>query len=152
MVSKAREDLPEPDRPVMTISRSRGRSRSMFLRVWVRAPRMRMVSIAIWQGPGWDSGGWEAGGRQAYRPAYRPVMRFSRSRGRSRSMFVRLWVRAPRMRMLSIAIWQGPGWDSGGGEAGGRQGNPPAYRAARGGANARIPARPAPVPPAGTAV
>src|SRR5690606_38454605 len=95
MVSKAREDLPEPDRPVMTISRSRGRSRSMFLRLWVRAPRMRMVSIAIWQGPGWDSGG---------------------------------------------------------GEAGGRQGNPPAYRAARGGANARIPARPAPVPPAGTAV
>src|SRR6185312_12196320 len=45
MVSKASEDLPEPDRPVITISRSRGRSRSMFLRLCVRAPRMRMVSM-----------------------------------------------------------------------------------------------------------
>src|SRR3546814_19802812 len=47
MVSKASDDLPEPDRPVITISRSRGRSRSMLFRVLVRAPRMRMVSIAI---------------------------------------------------------------------------------------------------------
>src|SRR3546814_1542700 len=47
MVSKASEDLPDPDSPVITISRSRGSSRSMFLRLCVRAPRMRMVSIAM---------------------------------------------------------------------------------------------------------
>src|SRR5690606_27844468 len=50
MVSNASDDLPEPDRPVITISLSRGRSRSMFLRLCVRAPRMLMNSIAI-EGP-----------------------------------------------------------------------------------------------------
>src|SRR4249919_252749 len=45
MVSKASELLPEPDSPVITISRLRGRSRSMFFRLWVRAPRMRMKSM-----------------------------------------------------------------------------------------------------------
>src|SRR3546814_7409014 len=57
MVSKASDDLPEPDRPVITISRSRGRSRSMFFRLWVRAPRMRMVSIAIGGGDLGSGGG-----------------------------------------------------------------------------------------------
>src|SRR5690606_9960507 len=57
MVSNASDDLPEPDRPVITISRSRGRSRSMFLRLWVRAPRMRMVSIAIGGGDLGSGGG-----------------------------------------------------------------------------------------------
>src|SRR5690606_8607377 len=59
MVSNASEDLPEPDRPVITISLSRGRSRSMFLRLCVRAPRMRMNSIAIEEpaGGGWPSSG-----------------------------------------------------------------------------------------------
>src|SRR5579875_1368560 len=38
MVSKASEDLPEPDRPVITTSLSRGISRSMFLRLCCRAP------------------------------------------------------------------------------------------------------------------
>src|SRR5690242_13365745 len=47
MVSKASEDLPEPDRPVMTISLSRGRSTSTLARLWVRAPRTRMVSRAM---------------------------------------------------------------------------------------------------------
>src|SRR5699024_10042820 len=46
MVSKASDDLPEPDRPVTTINRSRGRSRSRFLRLWVRAPRMRIWLMA----------------------------------------------------------------------------------------------------------
>src|SRR5690606_34362484 len=41
------EDLPDPDSPVTTINRSRGRSRLMSLRLWVRAPRMRMRSSAI---------------------------------------------------------------------------------------------------------
>src|SRR5215467_4130120 len=39
MVSKAREDFPEPDRPVMTVSVLRGISRLMFLRLCWRAPR-----------------------------------------------------------------------------------------------------------------
>src|SRR5690348_247678 len=47
MVSKASEDLPEPDSPVITISRSRGSSRSRFLRLCVRAPRMRIVSMGL---------------------------------------------------------------------------------------------------------
>src|SRR4051812_1099015 len=42
MVSKAREDLPEPERPGMTVSVPRGRWRSIFFRLWVRAPRMRI--------------------------------------------------------------------------------------------------------------
>src|SRR5690242_19233575 len=43
MVSKARLDLPEPERPVTTIRRSRGISREMFLRLWTRAPWTAMV-------------------------------------------------------------------------------------------------------------
>src|ERR1700728_2057048 len=45
MVSKASEDLPEPERPVNTIKRSRGKSRSMFFRLWVRAPRIRIFCM-----------------------------------------------------------------------------------------------------------
>src|SRR5208337_521469 len=40
MVSKASDDLPEPESPVITTSRSRGISRSMFLRLCSRAPLM----------------------------------------------------------------------------------------------------------------
>src|SRR5258707_2772045 len=40
MVSKASEDLPEPDRPVNTTSWSRGMATSTFLRLCSRAPRM----------------------------------------------------------------------------------------------------------------
>src|SRR4051812_848193 len=39
MVSKASDDLPEPERPVMTTSLSRGMSTSTFLRLCTRAPR-----------------------------------------------------------------------------------------------------------------
>src|SRR6188768_797917 len=42
MVSKASEDLPEPDRPVITTSFSRGMSTSTPLRLCSRAPRTRM--------------------------------------------------------------------------------------------------------------
>src|SRR5512138_827123 len=45
MVSKASEDLPEPDTPVITTSRSRGISRSIDCRLCSRAPRMRIVSV-----------------------------------------------------------------------------------------------------------
>ncbi len=46
MVSKARLDLPEPERPVTTISLSRGISTEMFLRLCTRAPRTSMVERA----------------------------------------------------------------------------------------------------------
>src|SRR5919106_2641543 len=39
MVSKASDDLPDPDRPVKTMSRSRGSSMLTFLRLCSRAPR-----------------------------------------------------------------------------------------------------------------
>src|SRR4051794_38412609 len=47
MVSKASDDLPEPDSPVSTTSRSRGRSRSMFLRLCSRAPRMERYLLSM---------------------------------------------------------------------------------------------------------
>src|SRR6266481_8699139 len=40
MVSKASDDLPEPDNPVITVSELRGISRLMFFRLCWRAPRM----------------------------------------------------------------------------------------------------------------
>src|SRR5579885_883283 len=43
MVSKASEDLPEPDRPVNTTSLSRGMVTSIFLRLCSRAPRMEIA-------------------------------------------------------------------------------------------------------------
>src|SRR5438046_9669665 len=52
MVSKASEDLPEPDSPVKTASLSRGISTSMFLRLCSRAPRMVIARDAE------PAGGW----------------------------------------------------------------------------------------------
>src|SRR5688500_12501324 len=43
MVSNARLDLPEPERPVTTMSRSRGISSEMFLRLCTRAPCTAIV-------------------------------------------------------------------------------------------------------------
>src|SRR6516164_10014039 len=43
MVSKASEDLPEPESPVKTTSWSRGISTSIFFRLCSRAPRMAMT-------------------------------------------------------------------------------------------------------------
>src|SRR5262245_2093063 len=45
MVSNASDDLPEPERPVSTTSRSRGISRLTFLRLCSRAPRMLMARL-----------------------------------------------------------------------------------------------------------
>src|SRR6267143_5501230 len=47
MVSKASDDLPEPDRPVRTISLLRGSTRSMCLRLCSAAPLMTMESTDI---------------------------------------------------------------------------------------------------------
>src|SRR6516225_9019463 len=52
MVSKASEDLPEPESPVNTTSLSRGISTSMFFRLCSRAPRMvmaRWLCEACWR-------------------------------------------------------------------------------------------------------
>src|SRR4051794_35922629 len=53
MVSKASEDFPEPETPVITVMRLCGISSEMFLRLCSRAPRMEMVSsngIPVWFG------------------------------------------------------------------------------------------------------
>src|SRR4029453_2604051 len=47
MVSNASDDLPEPDSPVITTSWSRGISRSTFLRLCSRAPRVAIRSPAM---------------------------------------------------------------------------------------------------------
>src|SRR5579862_5970184 len=47
IVSKASEDLPEPETPVTTVSELWGISKSMFLRLWTLAPRTTMVSVDI---------------------------------------------------------------------------------------------------------
>src|SRR6187401_1310945 len=47
MVSKAREDFPEPDKPVKTTSESRGRLMSTFRRLCSRAPRTMRWSITF---------------------------------------------------------------------------------------------------------
>src|SRR5215211_3393519 len=44
MVSNARLDLPEPDSPVITTRRSRGKATSTFLRLCSRAPRTTIRS------------------------------------------------------------------------------------------------------------
>lgn len=44
MVSKASELLPEPETPVTTVNWLWGISSETFLRLWTRAPRMRIVS------------------------------------------------------------------------------------------------------------
>src|SRR5450631_14262 len=43
MVSNAKEDLPEPDRPVNTTNWSRGMATSIFLRLCSRAPRIAIT-------------------------------------------------------------------------------------------------------------
>src|SRR6266513_1202479 len=47
MVSKASDDLPEPERPVNTTSRSLGIDRVTFLRLCSRAPRIVIWSVGI---------------------------------------------------------------------------------------------------------
>src|SRR5581483_12179274 len=46
MVSKASDDLPEPESPVMTMSLLRGSSTSMFLRLCSRAPLTTILSMS----------------------------------------------------------------------------------------------------------
>ncbi|CPU65695.1 Uncharacterised protein [Mycobacteroides abscessus] len=53
MVSKASDDLPEPESPVKTMSLSRGRSRSTLRRLCSRAPEMtrRLLTAASYGRP-----------------------------------------------------------------------------------------------------
>src|SRR5437870_2409638 len=52
MVSKARLDLPEPERPVTTMSLSRGISTDTFFRLCTRAPCTAIVVRAAWLAAG----------------------------------------------------------------------------------------------------
>jgi hypothetical protein len=45
MVSKAKEDLPEPESPVMTTSLFLGMSMFKFFKLWTRAPRTTIFSV-----------------------------------------------------------------------------------------------------------
>src|SRR6266851_4600710 len=47
MVSKASEDFPDPETPVTTVSALCGISKSMFLRLWTRAPRTTILSLGF---------------------------------------------------------------------------------------------------------
>lgn len=47
MVSKARDDLPEPDTPVITVNWLCGSDSEISLRLWTRAPRIRMYSCKL---------------------------------------------------------------------------------------------------------
>src|SRR5690349_15587822 len=47
MVSNTSDDLPEPETPVTTVRLLCGISKSMFLRLWTRAPRTMMLSVDI---------------------------------------------------------------------------------------------------------
>ncbi len=73
-VSRTSDDFPEPLTPHTTVQASRGRSRSRFLRWWVRAPRTWMEGTA----PRYREGGaWprEVPGRRAGRLRRRPTER-----------------------------------------------------------------------------
>src|SRR5581483_8074007 len=52
MVSKASDDFPDPDSPVITTRLSRGRSTSIFLRLCSRAPRTRISCMRLNMGRG----------------------------------------------------------------------------------------------------
>ena len=70
MVSKASEDLPEPDSPVITTSESRGKVTSTFFRLCSRAPRTASTAR--------DGAGAASPGalRAAFGPARRAAARF----------------------------------------------------------------------------
>lgn len=48
-VSKASDDLPDPDNPVMTTNRLRGISTSIFFRLLTRAPFMKPIKFSYIQ-------------------------------------------------------------------------------------------------------
>jgi hypothetical protein len=47
MVSKAKDDFPEPDKPVITTSLFLGISTSIFLRLCTRAPKTSILSSIL---------------------------------------------------------------------------------------------------------
>ncbi len=46
-MSNASDDLPDPDKPVITVNLSRGMVKLIFFRLWVLAPRISIVSIFL---------------------------------------------------------------------------------------------------------
>src|SRR3979411_3091629 len=78
MVSKASEDFPEPDSPVNTTSWSRGISRSTFLRLCSRAPRIEITRAPSKEARG-DAG--ERRGRLLSKRSFMQVRRAVKSGG-----------------------------------------------------------------------
>src|SRR5712692_7185863 len=72
MVSKASDDLPEPESPVNTTRRSRGIERLTFFRLCSRAPRMVMWSVGI--GSSLQEEGGAGGGDQAAARSLHPAL------------------------------------------------------------------------------
>src|SRR5262249_12193770 len=94
-VSNARLDLPDPDKPVMTIRRSRGISSEMFLRLWTRAPCTAIVVRADAFGVR-DPRGWPPSG--AERPRREPGRRETPS------------LREPDRRDALLGVLEGIAW------------------------------------------
>src|SRR5690606_15552010 len=113
MVSKARDDLPDPDSPVKTIRRSRGSSRLTLRRLCSRAPRMTSDSATAQEAIGSpaDRNGCShgsTGAGWAQTPASRSSRRSSLISSRSRAAYSkrssaaascisssRVWMRRP---------------------------------------------------------
>src|SRR5438128_2087899 len=83
MVSKASDDLPEPETPVMTTNLLRGMTTSMFLRLCSRAPRMTMESMVGRNLTLSTEGRFQ--GRHSWRRAPSPAERVATSRALLRS-------------------------------------------------------------------
>src|ERR1700729_1770880 len=93
MVSKASEDLPEPDRPGSTVSVSRGISTSTFFRLCSRAPRIEMFfSMAFRQS---KRALWRSGLARATARASQLGLAAGRSRGGTPDMGIAILDRKP---------------------------------------------------------
>src|ERR1700740_2018645 len=106
MVSKASELLPEPDRPVMTIRLSLGRSMSTPLRLCSRAPRtlilVRLMGpvcsrfVRAFQGGAVGSG--QDGGGDAVRQGGIVLLPFALSLSKGRSFYLAFAERRTTLR------------------------------------------------------
>src|SRR5262245_8734651 len=78
MVSNARLDFPEPERPVTTTRQSRGISSEMFLRLWTRAPWTPIVVRAARGAAGTRVSGCRVSGSSGRRTGSEVIRRLSR--------------------------------------------------------------------------
>src|SRR5579864_2830586 len=78
MVSKASDDFPDPDTPVTTVKVLWGMEKSMFFRLWTRAPRTTMLSVDIRKGtaasPAWPQNAQKGRVRRRWRAYGIPLL------------------------------------------------------------------------------